>query len=364
MSNITPSEVSARLRDGDGNLHVLDIRNRDEYEEWHIEGSHNIPVYNSLSAGQTQALRSRLSEIPDDAEIATVCIAGIVSQKAAAVLRDEGYDAKSMEGGMRGWGTVYEPYDTGVAGLTQIVRPGTGCLSYVFADDGEALVVDPALHAEIYQQFADNNDLDIVGVLDTHAHADHISSGPRFSEYLDVPYYLSATDAHDLSGYTPVEGGDTIAVGSTDLEVWETPGHTRGSVVLRLDGAILAGDTLFVRSVGRPDLEGGTAEATEGANLLFDSLDRLDSLPDDTMVYPGHFSNETIRPVADTIAAIRARNDLFGVADKSDFVETILEDLPDTPNNYNQIKAINTGKEPLTQQAADLELGPNNCASN
>ena len=364
-TDINPTEVAARLRDGDNDLYVLDVRNEDDYEEWNIDGSHNVPVYDQLSGGNTIGLEQSLDDVPDDAEVATVCVAGVISQRAAQVLRNNGYDAKSMQGGMRGWAMVYQAYDvTDSDAVTQIVRPGTGCLSYLVADGGEALVVDPGQHTDVYQNLADTRDLDIVAVTDTHAHADHISGGRDLAAAEDVPYYLHDTDARELDRYTAVEDGDVISVGSYDVEILFTPGHTRGSISFLVGDALLSGDTLFVRSVGRPDLEGGSDVAREGATLLFDSLDRLADLSDDTVVLPGHFSDEEIRPLGATIEHLEANNELFGMDTKSAFIETILEDLPDTPANYNRIKRVNTGKERATAEAETLELGPNNCASN
>jgi glyoxylase-like metal-dependent hydrolase (beta-lactamase superfamily II) len=159
--------------------------------------------------------------------------------------------------------------------------------------------------------------------------------------------------------------GERIAVGDRDLEVLHTPGHTPGSVSLRVGDGLLSGDTLFIDSVGRPDLEGSTeTDVREGARELFDSLDRLADLPDDTVTLPGHFSDEDARPLATTLGELAETNDLFGMDDRETFVETIVEGLSDEPANYNQIKAINWGQEPLTDDAADLELGPNNCAAN
>ena len=216
----------------------------------------------------------------------------------------------------------------------------------------------------MYRNLADSRDLDIVAVADTHAHADHISGGRALATAEDVPYYLHEKDARELDRYTAVEDGDEISLGARDVEILFTPGHTHGSLSFRVGDALLSGDTLFVRSVGRPDLEGGSDVAREGATLLFDSLDRLADFPDDTVVLPGHFSDEEMRPLRATIDHLEANNGLFGMETKSAFVETVLEDLPDTPANYNRIKRVNTGKEEVTAEAETLELGPNNCASN
>ncbi len=361
---MSPDEVADRRDDED--LFVLDVRNEDDYDEWAIEGSHNLPIYDQLLDGDLSGLADALDEIPDDKEIAVVCVAGVTSDDAAGFLQDEGYDAKSVADGMNGWGRVHVPYEVEVLdGVVQVVRPGTGCVSYLVGDGDEAVVVDPSLYIEEYLDLADERGVELVGAIDTHAHADHVSGGRKLSAELDVPYYLHEDDGGDLDDYEPIADGDTIAVGDRELEVLHTPGHTPGSVSLRVDGGLLSGDTLFIDSVGRPDLEGDTeTDVREGASELFDSLERLADLPDDTVVLPGHFSDEEIRPLATTLGDLEDSNDLFGEDDREAFVETIVESLSDEPANYNQIKAINWGEEPLTDDAADLELGPNNCAAN
>ncbi|NHN49290.1 MBL fold metallo-hydrolase [Halostella sp. JP-L12] len=360
---MTPDEVADRREDDE--LFILDVRNRDDYEEWQIDGSHNVPIYDQLLDGHFTGLEASLGEIPKDKEIVVVCVAGITSTDAAEFLRERDYDAKTMDDGMSGWGRVHVTYETDVDGVIQVVRPGTGCISYLVHDDGEGIIVDPSLYVDKYQEVADEHDIDIVGALDTHAHADHISGGRSIADELDVPYYLNPIDAGELDEYEGIEDGDTITVGDRDLEVLHTPGHTPGSISLTWDGALLSGDTVFINSVGRPDLEGNDeTDIREGAEELFDSLNRLAELPDDTVVLPGHFNDEDIRPLATSLGHLEEDNELFRMDDREEFADTIVESLSDEPANYNQIKAINWGKEPLTADASDLELGPNNCAAN
>ncbi|MFC4248701.1 rhodanese-like domain-containing protein [Natribaculum luteum] len=102
MSKIRPPELDDRLSRGDGPF-VLDVRPRESYQQYHIDGSHNVPVYGDLRRGDDDALRRRLDEIPDDEPVVTVCKAGVVARKATSVLEDEGYDATTLAGGIRGW---------------------------------------------------------------------------------------------------------------------------------------------------------------------------------------------------------------------------------------------------------------------
>ncbi|WP_135302003.1 MBL fold metallo-hydrolase [Haloarcula amylovorans] len=373
MSNTgyEPSELARRVQDDDEDLFVLDVRNEDDYEEWQISDSTNVPIYDDLLEYDYSSLEERLDDIPKEEEIAVVCVAGVTSARAAEFLREHGYDAESVDDGMNGWGRAHRQYDVeGADGVVQIVRPGTGCVSYLAHDDGEAVVVDPTQYIEEYLEATDERDLEIVGVADTHAHADHVSGARRLAGELDVPYYLHGEDAGELDEVTEIEDGETITVGDCELDIHHTPGHTPGSASFEFGDALLSGDTLFLRSVGRPDLEDGSEDAIrEAASELFDSLDELTDLDDETVVLPGHFSDEEVRPLATELGDLVAEsnNELLSYVEEGDeesFVETIVESLADEPANYNEIKQINWGKEQPGGDVESLELGPNNCAAN
>ena len=102
MSNIRPPELDERRSSGD-DPYVLDIRPREAYQRGHIEGSRNVPVYDDLRRGDDAELRESFDEIPDEETVVTVCKAGIVARKATSLLEEEGYDAATLAGGMRGW---------------------------------------------------------------------------------------------------------------------------------------------------------------------------------------------------------------------------------------------------------------------
>jgi rhodanese-related sulfurtransferase len=101
MSKIRPSELDERLSGDD--VFVLDVRPRENYQGDHIDGSYNAPVYHDLRSGDHAALDNHLDRIPEDAEVVTVCKAGVVAKKASSHLREEGYDATTLSGGYTGW---------------------------------------------------------------------------------------------------------------------------------------------------------------------------------------------------------------------------------------------------------------------
>ncbi|MCE5284058.1 MAG: MBL fold metallo-hydrolase [Deltaproteobacteria bacterium] len=174
--------------------------------------------------------------------------------------------------------------------------------AYLVGDEvqGEGLVIDPAADTEGLLAAAEKNKVQIKYIINTHGHADHIGgnvdmkkqTGAEIIIHQDDAWMLTDTPAAMLRmfGAKPsppadrtVSDGDLIQVGGITLKVIHTPGHSPGSMVLLLDGYAFTGDTLFVEAVGRTDLPGGSGEA------MFDSIQRrLCTLPDETVVLPGH----------------------------------------------------------------------------
>jgi len=228
MSNteFDPAAVARRIAENDAaDLFVLDVRNEDDYEEWRIDGSTNVPIYDELLEYDYSTLEGHLDELPKDTEIAVVCVAGITSARAAEFLREHGFDAKSVDEGMNGWGRVHRQYDVDAAdGVVQIVRPGTGCVSYLAHDGGggRRRGSEP-VRRSVSERGRRARPRNRRRRADSHAHADHVSGARRLAGELDVPYYLHGDDAGDLEDVTELADGETISVGDRDLEVLHTP---------------------------------------------------------------------------------------------------------------------------------------------
>ncbi|MFC5278097.1 MBL fold metallo-hydrolase [Halorubrum rubrum] len=369
MQEISPEKLSEQLRTGDGKPLVLDIRHREDFEEWHIPGSINVDVYDELTDNPEQA-KGPLSDLPREEAIVTVCAAGVVSETATEALRELDYDAVTLTDGMNGWSRVHRHAEVSAdldGTLIQVARPGKGCLSHVLVSDGEAAVFDPSHYLDEYDAILDEHDADLVGVFDTHAHADHVSGAAELAGRHGVPYYLHPKDALAIDA-TPVEDGQTLTVGSLDIAVIHTPGHSEGSVSFDIDGtALITGDTLFHESVGRVELgvEAGIedSDVEQNAATLYESLQRLLNGPDDAVVLPAHDPGSPEPPVTATLAEVKERNTDLG-RDRDEFVEELASDIPDHPPNFERVKRTNVGRESVpTDELAELELGPNNCAA-
>lgn len=347
---------------------LLDIRPEDEFEDWHIPTSENIPIYDLLRE-DAQAARTELKGLPQDREIVTVCAMGIRSQTATDLLQEMDYHARTLEEGMLGWSRVHESetIDIEVDGtLLQIARPGKGCLSYILISDGEAAVFDPSQFTDEYVDILNEYDVEPIGVFDTHGHADHLSGGASLADRLDVPYHLHPSDAIDIDA-SPVRDESTFGIGQVVVTMLHTPGHSPGSVTYDLEGrALLTGDTLFHGSVGRVEL-GVTAGIEEtdvemNAETLYQSLQRLRSYDHSTLILPAHDPGTPWPPVTATLEEVENRNaDLR--RPRASFVENVSSGASVPPSNFQRIKGINIGLNEVDRaERTTLEIGPNRCA--
>ncbi len=369
MQELDPDTLAERLDSDDDPPTLLDVRDRDSFEDWHIEGSRNLDVYDELKEDPEEAAE-KLGELPEEEEVVTVCGLGVMADDATQVLLDLGYDAATLEDGMKGWSRVHRTaeVDVNIDGrLVQVARPGTGCLSHVLVSGGEAAVFDPSNYLDEYDAVVESYDAEVVAVFDTHAHADHVSGGAALARRHDVPYYLHQEDDLGVDA-AHVEDSDVVEVGDVEVEVVHTPGHSPGSVTYAVDdAALLTGDTLFHDSVGRVELgvDAGIedVDVEENAATLYESLQRLKSWPGDPVVLPAHHPGSPKPPEALRMSGVVDRNPGLRRS-REEFVDRLGGDVPEQPPNFERIKRINAGAERLDEEGfEDLEMGPNNCAA-
>jgi glyoxylase-like metal-dependent hydrolase (beta-lactamase superfamily II)/rhodanese-related sulfurtransferase len=357
--DVEASEVAARLGTPEG-LFLVDVREPAEFDEWSIPTSVNIPV------GQ---LADRLDEVPDDREIVTVCASGSRSSMAAETLSRAGRHVGNLAGGMRAWGRTYDSVTLEFVALrvVQVRRRGKGCLSYLVGAADRAFVIDPSADTDIYVRLAEEHGWNIERVFDTHLHADHLSGARALAATTGATLHLNPADHFEFA-YEPLADGDRFDLpGGHGLSVvaLHTPGHTKGSTVYVVDDrAALTGDTLFVESVGRPDL---ADQAKAFADDLYRSIhESLLVLPDELLVLPGHYGDEVVVRPDQPVGALLGdlRNDLEALSlDRADFVEWAASRSVDRPPNYVRIVEANMGRvsDPLAA-LRELEVGPNRCA--
>ena len=367
---VTPVVLAERIETGEP-VDVLDVRNRDEIDAWRIEGPGvgvtHVPYVRFLSASATGDPAS----LVDDGPYVVVCPEGEASAEVAAMLEGSGVEAVNLAGGMEGWARVYRrdrvAADATAATVHQYRRPATGCLAYAVVSAGEMAVVDPLrAFVDRYREDA-APDAAVECVLDTHVHADHLSGLRNLAAAADAtPLVSEGAAGRGLDGVGTVADGDTVAVGDCDLEVLATPGHTTGSVSLRVDDLLLSGDSLFLEGAPRPDLQTGDDAAPELAGALYGTLtERLAPLPDRTVVAPGHLPPRAAAAAglhAARLGDLRERLAAF-TEDREAFVDRVIGSMGEPPANFERVVAVNLGRESVDGATAfELELGPNNCA--
>jgi glyoxylase-like metal-dependent hydrolase (beta-lactamase superfamily II)/rhodanese-related sulfurtransferase len=246
-----------------------------------------------------------------------------------------------------------------------------GCLShasYLVGDtrSGRAVVVDPQRDVAQYIADADANDLTITHVIETHFHADFLSGHLELAAATGASIcYGSAAAGRAEFPITTLADGEHLSLGTVDLEVLATPGHTPESisVVVRPDGpagrpyGVLTGDTLFIGDVGRPDLLASFGvTADDLGRLLYHSLrSKLLTLPDDTKVFPAHgagsacgknLSTETVS----TIGEQRRTNYALAPMTEDEFVDVVTQGQTVAPMYFAFAATTNRLERDLLQE--------------
>ena len=236
----------------------------------------------------------------------------------------------------------------------QFLDDDLGCASYLVGDEhaGVAVVVDPPYAIEPVLAEAERREVRLVGVLETHTHADHVSGHGRLALEHGVPIRVHAA-AEAVFPHEPLQDGTEVEVGEVVLRTIHTPGHRPEhccfSVIDRSRSdepwLVLTGDSLFVGDAARPDL---AVEAQEGAEGLFHSLRRLVELGDGVEVFPGHVAGSlcgaAMSSKASTTIGFERRFNPALLAGLDDFLAGALGPQPPRPPNMEQIVELNRGE--------------------
>jgi len=185
------------------------------------------------------------------------------------------------------------------------------CNCSIFGDEQtrEAMVIDPGDDVSQILEVLAKHALKVKAIVITHAHIDHIGGAHELKRITQAPVYMNLNDAglqamlatqalwlgvptpERVEIDAPLNDGATLELGKTEFQVLHTPGHTQGSISLWIpsERKLVAGDTLFLGSIGRTDLPGG-----DGRQILRSIHQKLLPLPEETTVIPGHGDITTI----------------------------------------------------------------------
>jgi glyoxylase-like metal-dependent hydrolase (beta-lactamase superfamily II) len=353
IPHIPASDLARRLDAGE-RVQLLDVRSRERVAQGRVTLGATLD-FRAVPASELYQLPT-LEPLHLDAAapVAVICGHGNSSRQATSFLRERGFDAYSVTGGMAAWETVYLPRrlspTPALEHVIQVDRVGKGALSYVLVSEGDAVVVDPGRHLEPYEAVLEELGASAAAVIDTHMHADYLSGARAAAARWQVPYFVHPDDAR--SPYDGREGRLTFEP------------LTDGAAIA-LGRATLTGDFLFVQSVGRPDL-GGQRDAWTAH--LWHSLERVRrDWPGDLLVLPAHYANERERRADRSVAArfdvITATNEAAGIRDLAAFRAWVAANTTTPPDSYRTIKLANLGLASVSERDAEiLEFGPNQCA--
>lgn len=245
----------------------------------------------------------------------------------------------------------------------EVLNEDLGCASYLIADGGQAVVVDPKWEIGDYLEIAQENGFDISHIVETHNHADHVSGRGRLAAATGATIHVSEDAGVDYE-HEPLADGDEVGVGGARLAAVATPGHRPEHLSLLVrDTArseepwlLLSGDSLFVGDLARPDL---AVEAEEGAREIFRSLRRLVELEDFVEVRPAHIGGSLCggpgmsQKPDSTVGYERRFNPYLEITDEEEFVRTLTAEQAPQPPNFERIVELNRG--PLLTEAAEPE---------
>ncbi len=250
--------------------------------------------------------------------------------------------------------------------------------SYVIGcqKEGVAIVIDPKRDVDTYLKIAEENNLKITHVAETHIHADFLAGSRELAALTGAELYLSDEGGEGWEyefQHVGLKDGSTFDVGNLKFEVMHTPGHTPESISFLLTDTpasqepvmIFTGDFVFVGDIGRPDLleEAAGLKGTKvaGAKQMYQSVERFRQLPDHIQVWPGHGAGSACGKAlgavpSSTVGYEKLRNwALQYENDEEGFIEFLLADQPEPPKYFAMMKKLNKVDRPLLTEVPQPE---------
>ncbi len=232
--------------------------------------------------------------------------------------------------------------------------------SYAVVSKGEMAVIDPARDPKPYYDYAEENNATLTTVIETHPHADFVSSHLEIRETQGAQIYCSKRLGAEYPHLT-LDEGQFIPLGKVKLKAWNTPGHSPDSITIILenergkDVAAFTGDTLFIGDCGRPDLreEAGNIKQKreEQSRQMYHSLQKFLTLDDEVVIYPAHGSGSLCgrslsEKPSNTMGKEKTYNWCLQSMTEDEFVAAINEQQPHIPLYFTYDVAINTAGAP------------------
>jgi len=356
---------------------LLDVRNNEEFGRFKVEGPHlskmiNIPYMEFIEKEDESVAQV---QVPKEESIRIVCAKEGSAKYVAEILVKNGWqDVRYLEEGIKSWGNMLAPKlvasESGYK-LYQFIRPGKASCSYGLVYEDEMTVFDPSRNVQFYQNFAKEQGARIIKTFETHLQADYISGSQQIFSGTGAQIVGHENDFKAATFEYKSPNDQEVfkfSKGGPEIQALHMPGHTPGSTSYLIDNKyMVSGDTLFILSIGRPDL-GGMAE--DWSKLLFNTLKtKIAGLDDDLVILPGHYIEwDEANPqqmFVDTLGSIRNKNaDIYGIAEEDKFVRFIKDNMRKQPDEYAEIRKVNAGLLEVDDEDQEImDLGKNECAA-
>jgi glyoxylase-like metal-dependent hydrolase (beta-lactamase superfamily II)/rhodanese-related sulfurtransferase len=377
LQSYRPEELFEWVTEEGHDFTLLDVRNNEEFGRFKVEGPYlskmlNIPYIEFIEKEDESITKVK---IPKDESVRIVCAKEGSAKYVGEILANNGWkDVKFLEKGIKTWGNMLvEKLLVSEDGyqLYQFIRPGKASCSYGLIYENEMAVFDPSRNSQFYHDFAKKHGAAITMTFETHLQADYISGSKQISLEAGA-LIVGHNDDFKVATFDYEKVSDQniykFSKGGPAIKALHTPGHTPGSTsYLIADKYLITGDTVFIFSIGRPDL-GGKAE--EWSKLLFYTLTtKLAKLNDDLLILPGHYvewseANAQMMFV-DTLGSIKKRNaDIYSIGDENAFIQFIKENMRKQPEVYADIRKVNAGLLDVDEEEQEImDLGKNECAA-
>jgi glyoxylase-like metal-dependent hydrolase (beta-lactamase superfamily II)/rhodanese-related sulfurtransferase len=224
------------------------------------------------------------------------------------------------------------------------------CYSYILISNNEALIIDPHISlVEEYRKYLTKNKFTAKFIVDTHTHADHFSAAAVLKKQLKAPVLMHEKAISGVADKR-LKDNDRIDAGTSGIKVIYSPGHTDDAISLYGEGRLFSADVLLIGSVGRTDFQNGSPES------MFDTLQKLKRLPDDTILCPGHDYHSQR---SSAIGREKKNNPFLKEENKENFVKNMRSKVIPKPFNIDNIIRVNQKGE-----ATSIEMiSPSDAAS-
>ena len=355
---------------------VLDVRNEEDFGQFSVEGPFPFDMVNVPYFDFMEEEDASVAKVSHKKPVKVVCSKEGSAQYVGEILMNHGFkDVAFLTGGIKTWGNMLTPKRINPRSddyaLYQFIRPAKASCNYGLLYKGEMVNFDPSRNYDFYHSFADSQNVKIVRTFETHLQADYISGSKKIADVTGAEIMANVDDFKDASfQYSGVKDGESYSMGGDgpEIKVLHSPGHTPGSTSYIIDDKyFITGDTVFILSVGRPDL-GGKAE--EWSVMLFDTLtNKVQNLDKKLKVLPGHFmdwneANDSLLFVENLGEVIHCNSGIFKIDTPEIFTQYIMDNMRKSPEIYGEIRKVNVGWLDVDMNEADImDLGKNECVA-